>query len=212
MNAAPSRALSAAAAAAVLLVFAPVALPGDGVPAFFIRISEFVLAGGAAYLLDDAAVVLTAVTPTGLWRRRLPRIARGVGVLAAAWVLILTVLRWHGSLPPVWLVTAELVVLCLSAAAAAAVLARSGEAEPGSLVAPAVGLLGITAVLAEPVLRWTVFVPWDGSGGAGVRVAWVVCGVLAVVVLARASRDPARGSQVLWVRSPRRRSTDSGSA
>ena len=74
MSTRPSRALVGAAAAAVALVLiAALTVPEEGVSPLVVRIAEFLLAGGAAYLLDDAAVVLTTVTPTGLWRRRLPR-------------------------------------------------------------------------------------------------------------------------------------------
>ena len=208
----PRATLAAATAAVGLVLVAAVAAPGAGVSPLVVRIAEFLLAGGAAYLLDDAALVLTTVMPLGLWRRRLPRLLRGAAVLAGAWVLILAVVRWQESLPPLWLVTGELLVVCLVAMATSAALAGRGEAEPGGLVAPAVGLLGITAVLAEPVLRLSIFVPWDGSGGAAVRLAWLAAGVVAAGVVVVASRDPAGHPPRLWVTSPRRRSNDSGSA
>jgi hypothetical protein len=96
--------------------------------------------------------------------------------------------------------------------AASAVLAGRGEAEPGNVVGPVVVLLGITTVIAEQVLRATIFVPWDGSGGAGVRVAWIAVGVLALLVVVGASRDPAGrgGRRVREVTAPRIH--DSGSA
>jgi hypothetical protein len=193
MTSRPPRALAAAAAAAVVLVVvASVAQPTAGVPSAVVLISELLLAGGAAYLLDDAAVVLTSVTPLGLWRRRLPRLLSGIALVSGAWALILAVLRWQDSLPPVALVTGELAVLCLVALAAAAVLAARGEPEPGGLVAPAVGLLGIGAFIADLLVPAAIFVPQDGSGGDGVRLAWASLGGLAVLVIAVASRDPAR--------------------
>ncbi len=101
-------------------------------------------------------------------------------------------LRWQDSLPPLWLATGELGVLCLVALAAAAVLAARGEGEPGALVAPVVGLFGIGALIADLLIRAAIFMPWDGSGGAAVRLAWALTGVSAVLVVAVASRDPAR--------------------
>ena len=74
--------------------------------------------------------------------------------------------------------TGELAVLCLVALAAAAVLAARGEGEPGGLVAPAVGLLGIGALIADLSCGGAIFVPWDGSGGDGVRLAWASVGGL----------------------------------
>lgn len=179
-------------AAVVLVVLAAVLQPDAGVSDFVVRIAELLLAGGAAYLLDDAAVVLTTVTPVGLWRRRLPRLLSGVAVLSVAWALILTVLWRQDPALPLGLVTGELAVLCLVALGAAAVLAARGEAEPGALVAPAIGLLGIGAFIADLVVETAIFVPWDGSGGDGVRLAWATVGGLACLVIAVASRDPAR--------------------
>jgi hypothetical protein len=192
MTTRPPRALGGAAAAAVALVaLAAVAQPEAGVSRLVVLISELLLAGGAAYLLDDAAVALTTVTPIGMWRRRLPRLLSGVAVLSAAWALVLAVLWWQDSLPSAGLATGELAVLCLVALAAAAVLAARGEAEPGGLVAPAVGLLGIGALIADLLLKPAIFVPWDGSGGDGVRLAWVALGGVALLVIVGASRDPA---------------------
>ena len=50
--------------AAASLVVIAAALPGDGVSPFVVRIAGFLLAGAAAYLLDDAAAPMTGVTPT----------------------------------------------------------------------------------------------------------------------------------------------------
>ena len=177
------------------MLVSAVAQPDAGVPGLVVRISELLLAGGAAYLLDDAAVALTTVVPVGLWRRRLPQLLSGVAQLVGAWVLILVVLWRQDSLPP-RLVTMELAVLCLVALGAAAVLAARGEAEPGGLVAPAVGVLGLGAFIADFLVEPAIFVPWDGSGGAGVRLAWATIGGLGVLVIALASRDPGRSGRL----------------
>jgi hypothetical protein len=182
----------AATAAVVLIAVASVARPDEGVPGMVVLMSELLLAGGAAFLLDDAAVALTTVTPLGLWRRRLPRLVSGGILLLVAWLLILAALRWQDSLPAVTLVTGELAVLCLIALAAAGVVSARGEAEPGSQVAPVVGLVGLGALIADLLVETAIFVPWDRSGGLGVRVAWICLGGLAVLILAVSSRDPAR--------------------
>jgi hypothetical protein len=201
MSARPPVALVGSAGAAVVLVtVASVVEPGAGVSRLVVLIAEILLAGGAASLLDDAAVALTTVTPVGLWRRRMPRLLAGVALLSTAWVLVLAVLRWQDSLPPVGLATGELGVLCLVALAAAAVLAARGEGEPGGLVAPTVGVLGLGAFLADLVLEAAVLVPWDGSGGAGVRLTWALVGGTAALVIAAAARDPARPASRTWTR------------
>jgi hypothetical protein len=182
----------ATANAAVLLVVLALALPGEGVSPFVIRMTEVLVAGGAAYLLDDAAAPLTGVTPRGVWRRRLPAGLMGVGVLSTAWLIILLVLRWQESMPPVLATTGEVVVLSVAALAVAAVLARRGDPEPGGQVAPLFGLFCLAALLADSLFEVTLFVPWDtGEPSVGVTTAWMTAGVVAVAVVVGASRDPA---------------------
>jgi hypothetical protein len=183
--------LGTATAALVLVVVAAV-LPGEGVSPFVIRIAEFLLAGGAAYLLDDAAAPLTGVTPPGVWRRRAPVVLAGAGLMTASWLGILLVLGWQDAQPPVLLATAEVVVLSLGSLAAAAVLVRRGDAEPGGRVAPVVGLLGIGALMADSLIQVALFVPWEaGEPALGVGLVWATGAVLAVAVIVAASRDPA---------------------
>lgn len=181
-------ALSAVAAVGLVLVVAVVA---GGAPTFVVRVAELALAAGAAYLLDDAASAVTVAAPQGVWRRRAPTLSNGAAILAFAWVSILAVLTWLESPLPLLPLTGELVVLCSLAVSAAAVLARSGEPEPGGQVGPAVVLLGLTAVILEPVLRLTIFVSEDGVGGVARQLAWLGTAVLAGIVVLVASRDPA---------------------
>ena len=94
------------------------------------------------------------------------------------------------------------------ALAAAAVLAARGETEPGGLAAPTVGLLGIGALIVDLFVEAAIFMPWDGSGGDGVRVAWSSLGGLAVLVIAATARDPA-SSGPLRAKTPRLRSAGS---
>ena len=186
------RAILLSASSAVVLVLVTVAIPGGGASPFVVRIAEFLLAGGAAYLLDDAAAPLTAVTPHSVWRRRSAIVLAGAGLLTATWLGILLVLRWQDALPPVLLATAEVVVLCLGSLAAAAVLVRRGDPEPGGQVAPVIGLLGIGALMADSMLRVALFVPWEaGEPALGIGLAWATGAVLAVAVIIGASRDPA---------------------
>ena len=183
-------AVSAAASVAVVLAVA-LASPGSGVPSFLVRIAELLLAGGAAYALDDAASVLTDVTPRSVWRRRAPVLAASGALLAAAWLMILLVLRWQDSSPAVLAATGEVAVLCLLAVSAAGVLAGHGEPEPGALVAPAVALLGIGALIVQALLSTRLFLSEEGGSGSRPWLAWTAAGVVALLVLLVASRDPA---------------------
>lgn len=180
-----------AVTAASLVVLMALAYPVQGVSTFVVRIAELLLAGGAAYLVDDAAVALTVTAPRSVWRRRLPVLVGGVGVLGTSWLGILLVLHWQASALPLIGLTWEVVVLCCLAVAAAAVLARQGEPEPGGQVAPGVFLLGMTAVLAEPILRLAIFVPEEGMGAVARQLWWWGAVVIAVVTVLLASSDPA---------------------
>lgn len=186
------------AGAALGLVLMAVALPGPGVSTFLVRIAELALAGGAAYLIDDAAASVTVTTPRTVWRRRAPRLVRGLGALGLGWVFILVLLRWQDTAPSGLWSTIEVGVLCLAATAVAALLARHGDPEPGGQAAPAVLLVGLALVICEPLLRVTIFVP---AGGAdfSLGMAWLGLGALSAAVLLLASRDPA------GTRSPMRR-------
>lgn len=204
----PGPLVAAAGAAVALVLVVAVVPPGPGVPAFVLHIAEVMLAGGAAYALDDAAATLTDVTPRALWRRRLPRLAVSVATLALATGGISLVLHQQGSLPSAPALAGEVLVLCLLAVAAAAMLARYGEAEPGGLVAPVVALLGLAAVVGGSLMGDPLFL--TDESGATSRGRWLVVGVVAALVIVIGSRD--RGAAALWERSPRRRSNDSGSA
>ncbi len=184
-----------AASAVVLVLVAAVARTDAGVSHPVVVMSELLLAGGAAYLLDDAAVAVTTVTPVRLWSRRLPRVVAGVATIAVAAAMVLAVLRWQQSLPAPLLLSGELAVLCLVALAGAALLAAHGESEPGGVVAPVLGLVGLGALIADLIVKAPLFVPWDGTGGAGVRLGWALAGALALCAITLASRDPAASAR-----------------
>ena len=195
-----------AAAAAVLLVLAVAVIPpGPGVPLFALHLTEVLLAGGAAYALDDAAATLTDVTPRALWRRRLPRLAVSAATIAVATGVIALVLHQQGSLPPLPALVGEILVLCLLAVAAA-VLARRHEPEPGALVAPVVALLGLAAVVAGSILGEPLFATDEGAAAS--RPIWLGLGAVAVLTIVLGSRDP--GAAAPWRRSPPQEATIPG--
>jgi hypothetical protein len=168
------------------------------------RVAELALAGGAAYLLDDAAAQLTSVVPRGQWRRRAPVVAAGGALLAGAWLGILVVLQWRDARPPVGGSFAELLVMSLVAIAAAAVLVRLGDPEPGAIIAPIVVMVGLGLVIVGSVVGAPIYLTDAGptvARGAG----WSVAAALAVLVLVVAGRDPAATGVVPDVTPPWRR-------
>jgi hypothetical protein len=175
-----------------MVVVVAAAPPSTGVSPFFVRVAELALAGGAAYLIDDRAAAVTTAAPRSLWRRRAASMWWGLGVLAASWGCIVAVLRSQESGLPLPALTVEVVVLCGLAIAAAAVLTYRGEAEPGGIVAPAVLLLGLSAVIGEQVLHVVIFVPDGGFGEASRQIAWLGAGLACLLVILLAARDPAR--------------------
>ena len=166
----------------------------DALP-FVGRVAELALAGSAAYLLDDAAAHLTTVAPRGQWRRRGPVLAAGSAIIGGAWLGVLVVLQWRDARPPVAESSADLLVMGLVAVAAAALLFRLGDHEPGAIVAPMVVLLGLGLVIVESVVGSPIFL--SDAAPAPERVAgWCAAGALAVLVIVVAGRDVA-GPRVL---------------
>jgi thiol:disulfide interchange protein len=152
-----------------------------------VHLAAVTLGAAAAYLLDDVAVAVTSSTPRSLWGRRAPALLGGLILIAAAWMVIVLLLDSRTPARSPSALTFELVALVCVAIAAAAVFARTGEAEPGNQVASVVVLVGIGAVIAQPALHVTLFT--DGEPDR--RVWWSAVAVAAMVVLLVASRDPA---------------------
>jgi hypothetical protein len=183
----PTVLLAVISAGAVAIL--SVARPSSAVPLFVVHLAAVALAAGTAYLLDDAAIAVTASTPHGLWRRRAPTLLAGVAMAAAAWTVVVVLLNRRSPTPSTSALTIEVVALVSVAVAAAAVTARTGEPEPGNLVAPAIVLLGVGALIAQAALDVTLFT--GGPGDPDRRAWWVGIAAAATVVLLVASRDQA---------------------
>jgi len=179
-------AVTALAAGVLVLLTAAFEQTAGALP-FVGRVAELALAGGAAYLLDDAAAQLTAVTPRGQWRRRAPALVLGAALLTGAWLAVLLVLGWRGARPPVADATAELVVMAVVATAAAALLFRLGDPEPGAVVAPVVVVLGLGLIVAGALVGSPVYLT-DAEPTSGRVAAWSVAGLLAVAVTVASGR------------------------
>jgi hypothetical protein len=186
----PWPALLCAVAAAGAAVAVPVATRGQGA-GLAVQMAGLALAAAAGYLLDDPASAVTQTVPRPLWRRRSATVVRGLAVLAATWIVLLTLLEWRvggfSAVPS----TIEAAVVALLALAVAALLARRGEPEPGNVVAPAVALVGIGAFLLQPLLGITLFLSAD-EASAGRLGWWAGVAVGAVLILGATWRDPAR--------------------
>ena len=173
-----------------LVVFAAAFQQTAGALPFVGRVAELALAGGVAYLLDDAAAQLTTVAPRGPWRRRGPVLAAGIGLLAGAWLGVLAVLQWRNARPPVAESSAELLVMGLAGLAAAALLFRLGDHEPGVIVAPMVVVLGLGLTIVESVVGSSIFLA-DADPTLGRVAGWSAAGALAALMIVVSGRDGA---------------------
>jgi hypothetical protein len=146
-------------------------------------------AAAVAYLLDEAATEAAAAAPTTLRARSLARLCCG-GVIAMLGLAgIAAVLLRSGGFGRAGI--AAQLIGCLLATLAAAAAVRRRFAEPGEVVAAvAVGLIVMFGFL-NPFGRWFDLFPsvtgqhWDGS-----LAIWAAVGLLSVVVLGGATRDP----------------------
>lgn len=181
--------LAAGLAAALVGVLTLTKSSAAGSP-LVVHLVQLVLAGGAAYLLDDPAVAVTTTASKSLWRRRRPVLLVGLLTLGSAWVVILALQSGQDVGWPVLAASEELVGVSLLAVAAAAVLQHRGEPEPGALVAPTVLLAGLTTLVMQEVTRTNVFV--SETGGLGLHAGWWSVAAVSAVVIWAASTDPAR--------------------
>ena len=182
-------ALTTLVSAALILVAAAFHQTAGALP-FVERVVALALAGGAAYLLDDAAAPVTAVVPQGQWRRRAPVVAAGVALLAGGWLGILLLLTWRDARPPVAESSAELLVIGLVGLAAAALLFRLGDHEPGVIVAPLVVVLGIGLSIVGSVVGSPIYLT-DAEPTLGRVAGWGAVGALSALVIVVAGRDVA---------------------
>ena len=177
------------------VVLAAAFQPTAGALPFVERVAGLALAGSAAYLLDDAAAQLTTVVPRGPWRRRGPVLAVGVGLLAGAWLGVLALLQWRDVRPPVAESSAELLVMGLVGLAAAALLFRLGDHEPGVIVAPMVVVLGLGLAIVGSVVGSPIYLT-DAEPTPGRVAGWSAAGALAALMIVLAGRDVAEGGMV----------------
>ena len=186
--------LASAAAAPAIVGTLSLALHGDEIPLLLVHLVVLVLATGSAYLFDDSAVDVTAVVPTSLLRRRLVLLLRGLPVMVLSWGAVMVLLAWRSPSAPLTALSWELAGLSCLGVAAAAIVSRRGDPEPGNLVASVLGLGVIGVLICQPMFHVTLLVT-DPAGP--VRAGWwaaVVVGSTAVFVVA--SRDRAAGRRL----------------
>ncbi len=139
-------------------------------------------AAGAAFVFDERATAVVAVTPRGATWRRTARLAVA-GVPLAVWSSV--VLLRPGDLALQrsgwWLVGAATIALV---AGTAALASRRQVAAPGSLLAAVVALAVIGPVIVTSFLGWESIYPVEGFPAAVRTFWWVVAAAGAIACLA----------------------------
>ena len=138
------------------------------------------LAGAAAFTLDEPASQVVDVTPTGPVRRTTVRAVALLAPLAAGALVMLAAAVRGLALP--WAAAGLALAGNVLLGFAAACVVRTRTGEPGAAVGTAVVLVLMTPALVPQVARWIRTFPAPGSGGPSPDPLWWT--VLAVCVLA----------------------------
>lgn len=161
----------------------------DGDLLLRLRMAAVAVCVGAAFVLDDAAAVMTESSPTPLLFRRLLRVALLLPFVAGLWALLVAY-AGAGVTAALTLELAAMLAATVAVAALAVPLVPDGRA--GVAAVPTLLVLLATAALALPE-RWTLFAPGpDDPRWASSHERWGAVLVVALLALVYASLDPCR--------------------
>ena len=136
-----------------------------------------VVAAGLSHVLDDPAAAILDATPSGRARRRVVRLGLTLPVVAVLWL---------GFVKPLWALQPAAPAGAVSGLVLATLVAvvLAGSAVRGAVAgAPLAIAVGVVAGFAPE--------PWTLRVTPGDTAHWTIPLVVAIVVLAVASRDPA---------------------
>ena len=156
-----------------------------------VRMTAVLLAVGTAFVLDDAASITVAASPTPLWWRRQLRYAvAGVFVLPAWTVVLVYASARQPGLPWPRLTLELLALLLFGLAAGAAAMRWRDLTDPG--MTAALAILGFTLLGAQLPQRVALFAAPGSASWEPSTWRWAGILLVAGAVLVAASRDPAR--------------------
>jgi hypothetical protein len=138
------------------------------------------LAGAAAFTLDEPASLVVDVTPTGPVRRTQIRAVALLAPLAAGALVLLAAALRGQALP--WAAAGLALAGNILLGFAAACVARTRTGEPGAAAGTAVVLVLMAPALVPHVARWVRTFPAPGAGGPSSDTVWWT--VLAACVVA----------------------------
>ena len=150
------------------------------------------LAGAAAFSLDEPASLVVDVTPTGPVRRTT---IRAVALLAplAGGALVMLAAAIHGLALP-WPAASLALAGNVLLGFAAACVARTRTGEPGAAAGTAVVLVLMAPSLVPPIARWIRTFPAPGAGGPSPDPVWwiVLAGCVVAIAISAGGRDLPR--------------------
>ena len=147
------------------------------------------LAGAAAFTLDEPASLVVDVTPTTPARRTSIRATALLAPLAAGTLVLLAAALRGLALP--WAAAGLALAGDVLLGFAAACVARTRTGEPGAAVGTAVVLVLMAPSLVPPIARWVRTFPAPGAGGPSPDPVWWT--VLAACVVAITISVSGRG-------------------
>lgn len=184
-------ALAAVLLVAGLAIWQDEAFGSHGSALLMARTVAVVLALGAVFVLDDAAAVSVAPSPSPLWWRRMLRYGVAVLFVVPAWAGLLGyALSRQPELP--WpRMTLELTALVIFGLAVAAASVRWFDATDPGMTA-SLGVLGLVFVIAHLPPRLALFAAPSSAAWQPSSLRWAALLLVALAVLTVASRDPAK--------------------
>jgi hypothetical protein len=185
----PWRPVAALTSSGLGLLLVGVVWTGTSVSGTAVAVGVPLLAGGAAYVLDEAASEAAAAVPTTLRARSAGRLVIAAAVVVLGALALVGVALREGSGAKVG-ISVQLTGLTLVAVAAAAAMRRR-LAEPGEVVASALLGLVLTLTIAHPLQRWVdVFPSEAGQRWGGSLALWGLLAGVSIPALWAATRDP----------------------
>jgi hypothetical protein len=154
-----------------------------------IAICFALLAGAAAFTLDEPASLVVDVTPTGPAQRTTIRALALLAPLAVGTLVLAGAALRGQSLP--WAGTVLALAGSILLGFAVACVARTRTGEPGAATASAVALVLMAPSIVPPVARWIRTFPAPGASGlSSDTVWWIAIAACALAIPAAAGGRP----------------------
>jgi hypothetical protein len=167
-----------------------VAFAADGPPLMYVRLALVALAAAAAFVLDEPAAAAVDAVPVTRRSRTAVR-ATAVTVPFAVWTAGVLALERRNTMTAVGALLVEGAGVLAVAVALAAIIRLTGRAEPGEIVASALGASMLAVLILNPWPGPVSLFP-VGDGWAASTALWCSLAVAALMLVIAGSHDPYR--------------------